>query len=445
MSIPRRDFLLGAGATGLGGMMAKTIGPPFPASTSAHSASGFASVSEWRDHFPALRQTVNGHPLAYLDTAATSLRPQPVIDALSAFYSGPNANPGATLHSLARRAAELHDEARKTVAAFAGSNDPLEIVFTRGTTEAINLAASAWGRAHLRPGDEILLTAAEHASNMLPWQLLAESTGAVVRYASLTDDGRINLEDFRSLLSARTRIAAFSHVSNVVGIVNPVRELCAAARSANVLSLVDAAQSAPHFPIDVREIGCDFLAFSSHKMCGPMGAGALWVRRELLETMPPYQAGSNMAHDVEFGGRHYSNGALKFGAGTPNVADAIGFAAAATFLRDIGWASLRQHEQAVTRHMLAGLSGVRGLTLLGPRDAVDKIGVFAFSLDGHAPGEIVASLDNDGIAVRAGDLAALPLLRHFGMSAAVRASCYLYTTTNEVDRLIASLERMTRR
>ena len=296
MPMTRRSFLAMAGV--VGGL------------TGVNSDLATDEAASWRRFFPALRQRINGHPLAYLDTAATSLRAQPVIDAISSFYRGPNANPAATLHTLARRAAELYDAARQDLASFLGATDPLEVVFTRGTPEAINVAATAWGTAHLVAGDEILLTQGEHASNMLPWQLLAQRTGARVRYTAITDDGHVDLEDFSNKLSARTRIAAFSHVSNVVGLINPVREMCARARAAGAVTLVDAAQSAPHFRLDVRHIGCDFLAISSHKMCGPMGIGALWARRELLEAMPPYQLGSNMAHDVEFESRHFSDGEI---------------------------------------------------------------------------------------------------------------------------------------
>ena len=423
----RRDFIGSVGAAGA------VVGTEKPSLSS--------DPTGWRRHFPALRQRINGHPLTYLDTAATSLRPQPVLDAMMAFYCGPNANPGATLHTLARRAAEAYDAARREIAGLVGSSDPLEIVFTRGTTEAINLAAFAWGMEHLKGGDEILLTEAEHASNMLPWQLVAARTGARVRYDSVHDDGQVDLESFSKSLSSRTRIAAFSHVSNVVGLINPVREMCDRARAAGAVTLVDAAQSAPHFPIDVREIGCDFLALSSHKMCGPMGVGALWARRELLEAITPYQAGSNMAHDVDLDSRHYSEGALKFGAGTPNVADAIGFAAAARYLREIGWDALRRHERLITRRMLDGLARVRGLHLLGASDAAARIGVFAFTIDGRKPAEIVTALDAKGIALRAGDLAALPLLKRLGVTSAARASCYLYTTPAEIDRLLNALQQ----
>ena len=267
----------------------------------------------------------------------------------------------------------------------------------------------------------------------------------MVRYSAIDDDGHVDIEDFTRMLSPRTRLAAFSHVSNVVGIINPVGEMCRRARAAGVVTLVDAAQSAPHFGVNVHDIDCDFLAFSSHKMCGPMGAGALWGRRELLDAMPPYQGGSNMAHDVDLDARHYSAGALKFGAGTPNVGDAIGFAVAARFLTAIGWEALQAHEQTITRRMLDGLGRIPGIRLLGSRDATEKIGVFAFTVDGRQPLDVVAGLDARGIAVRAGDLAALPLLKRLGTTAAVRASCYLYTTNAEVDRLLNELDRIAAR
>ena len=435
-----------AARTGVGASIAPAMTGSLDAVEST-GASGFAPAdpATWRGQFPALGQKIGGYPLAYFDTAATSLRPRPVIESLASFYSGPSANPGATLHTLARRAADLYEGARSEVARFIGAGDPLEVVFTRGTSEAINLVATAWGNARLKPGDEILVTQAEHASNLLPWQLAAARTGAVVRYGAITDDGHVDIDSFTRLLSSRTRLAAFSHVSNVVGLVNPVCEMCLHARATGALTLVDAAQSAPHLGLNVHDIGCDFLAFSSHKMGGPMGVGALWARRELLDSMPPYQAGSNMAHDVDVDARHYSDGALKFGAGTPNVADAIGFAVAARFLTAIGWEALQAHELSITRRMLAGLGGIPGIHLLGSRSATDKIGVFAFTVDSRKPLEVVAALDARGIAVRAGDLAALPLLKRLGTTSAVRASCYLYTTADEVDRLVNELERISYR
>jgi len=400
--------------------------------------------AEWRRHFPALAQSVNGYPLAYLDTAATAQRPDEVIEAVNAFYRTDNANPGRTLHAPARRAWEAYEGARQTVARFIGAADPLEVVFTRGTTEAINLAASAWGGANLRAGDEVLLTVAEHASSMLPWQLAARRAGAVVRYLEVEDDGRLDPGRLARSLTRRTRIFVCTHVSNVLGVINPARDLCAVAREAGVIVLLDAAQSVPHFPVSVAELGCDMLAFSGHKMMGPMGCGVLWGRRALLDAMAPYQAGSNMAHDVDFETADYAPGALRFGAGTPSVADAVGLAAAVRFLDGLGRAEVWARERALVSHALRRLGAVPGLRILGSDRPEDRIGVFSFVLEGKEPEALLAELDRRGIAIRAGDLASLPLLRRFGVSRAARASLYLYTTEDEVDRLADALAALPR-
>jgi cysteine desulfurase/selenocysteine lyase len=398
-----------------------------------------SDVEAWRSHFPALGKTIDGRRVTYLDTAATSHRPRQVINAITSFYESENANPSATLHALARRANTRYDEARATVARFIGAADPLEVAFTRGTTEAINLVAAAWGSSNVRHDDEILVGIGEHASNMLPWQHLVRRTGAVVRYFGLTDDGRIDIEDFTAKLTSRVRIVAVSHVSNVLGIVNPVRVLADATHRAGALLLLDAAQSVPHLAVSVRELDCDFMAFSSHKMCGPMGVGVLWARRALLEGMPPYQLGSNMAHDVGVDSAALSD-SLKFGAGTPNVSGAVGLAAAADFLSSLGRPQTWAHEQSITHHFLDRVRGIRGARVLGTDAASDRVGVFSFTVDGMTPPSVAIALDERGIAVRAGDLASLPLLERFGQRGAVRASCYLYTTLEEVDRFGDALE-----
>ena len=401
------------------------------------------SVDVWRRHFPALRQRVGRRPLVYLDSAATTHRPNQVIDAVATFYRRDNANPGRALHALARRADADYEGARATVARFINAADPLEIVWTRGTTEAINLVATSWAGSVLRPGDEIVLTASEHVSNLLPWRLAAERSGARTRFVELDDEGTPRLDHLESLLSRRTRLVAFMHVSNVLGHVNPAAAICARARSAGARVLIDAAQSIPHVPVDVQALGCDFLAFSSHKMLGPMGTGVLWARRELLEEMPPYQAGSNMAHDVGLDGPvHWSPGALKFGAGTPNVSGPVGLAAAIDFFRAIGPGAVHAHESALTRHALARLGAIEGLRLFGPRRPENRVPVFSFTLGQRSGPEIVTALDAEGIAVRGGDLASLPLLQHFGVTSAARASCYLYTTVEEIDRLADVLEAL---
>jgi cysteine desulfurase/selenocysteine lyase len=398
--------------------------------------------SEWRGHFPALTQDVNGHPLAYMDSAATTLRPNAVIDAIANFYRTENANPGAALHTLAQRASASYEGARRTVAEFIGANDPSEVVFTRGTTDGINLVAAAWGGANLKPGDVMLIGRAEHASNMVPWQMIAARTGAIVRYFDVDDAGHPKLDAIDAQLGPRTKVVAFSHVSNVLGMINDARGLCARVRAPGRIVLVDGAQSVPHFAVNVRELGCDFLAFSSHKMLGPMGLGVLWGRRELLDAMPPYQGGSNMAHDVGLDSLHLSEGALKFGAGTPNVAGPVGLAAAITFLRAVGESALREHEQDLTRYFIQRVGAIAGVRLLGSTDAREKISVFAFTVRAHPPAGVLRALDQRGIAVRAGDLASLPLLERLGTRTAVRASLYLYSTRAEIDRLAAVLERL---
>ena len=405
---------------------------------------GDSSVASWRAEFPVLRESINGRPLAYLDSAATTQRPYPVIEAIRDFYSRQNANPSPSLHTLARRAAEQYDDARRTVARFINARDPSEIVWTRGTTEAINLVAATWGLANLRGGasDEVLLTVAEHYSNLLPWRSAAERAGADVKFVDVDDEGRIQLDDLDRKLSKRTRLVACSHASNVVGHISPVAEICARAHHAGALVFVDAAQSVPHIPVDVQALGCDFLAFSSHKMLGPMGVGVLWARRELLEDMPPYQAGSNMAHDVDLESAHYEHAAYKFGAGTPNVSGPVGLAAAVKYLNTIGREAVQKHERALTAYAIQELGGVPGLRLLGPKNSVDRVPVFSFVMDGKSPLDLVRELDAEGVAIRAGDLAALPLLKRLGTTAAARASCYLYTTQDEVDRLVTVLRRV---
>jgi cysteine desulfurase/selenocysteine lyase len=397
----------------------------------------------WREAFPALRQSIDGKALVYLDSAATTQRPSEVLDAIRDFYLIDNANPGGTLHALARRAHERYEAARATLARFIGAGDAGEVVWVRGTTEAINLVATAWARSQLRRGDELLLTIAEHASNLLPWKLAAAHVGAVVRYVDVDDAGRISLEDLERKLSERTRIVAFSHVSNVTGYINPAAEICLRARNAGARVLVDAAQSAPHVPLDVRAMGCDWLAFSGHKMLAPMGIGVLWSRRELLEEMPPYQAGSNMAHHIDLHAAEFAAGAGKFGAGTPNAAGAIGFAAAVAYLDAIGREAVDRHEHSLTALALDRLRAVRGLRLIGPATPEQRIPVFTFSLAGFESHEVLRRLDAQGIAVRAGDLSALPLLKRFGLASAVRASCYLYTDHEEIDRFANALEQLT--
>lgn len=401
------------------------------------------SRTPWPSAFPALDQKIDGRPLTYLDSAATTLRPQSVIDALVEYYSTDNANP-AKVHRLAARAADRLHQARSTVARFVAANDPLEIIFVRGTTEGMNLVASTWAAANLKRGDEIVISVAEHYSNLLPWRRAASQTGAVVRVADVDDEGRLTPERLQAVLSSRTKLVTFSHVSNVLGYVNPARALTAAAKQAGAAVVIDGAQGAPHVEVDVQDIGCDFYVFSGHKMLGPMGTGVIWGRRDLLDALPPYHMGSNMAHDVTADGARLEHGALKFQAGTPDVAGPAGLSAAVAFFEKAGRAALQHHDEMITTYGLSRLRDVPGLRLIGPTSPQQRVPVFTFTLRDNAAGAVAANLDAHGIAVRAGDMAALPLLRRFGTTEAVRASAYVYTTRRDIDHLVATLQRLVR-
>lgn len=443
----RREFLQkfsGIGALAASaGIFRGDGGSPLSQNSRPARNQTLAPLHSLREQFPALGERVNGHPLVYLDSAATTQRPRAVIDALANFYLHDNANPGKSLHTLSRRSAALYENARGTVARFLNARGPEEIVWTRGTTEALNLVASSWGGANLRNGDEIVLTVSEHYSSLVPWQIAARRANARVRILDVEDDGRLRLDQLDTLLSERTKLVAFPHVSNVLGLINPVKEICDHAHRAGALVVVDGAQSVPHFSVDVQELGCDFFAFSAHKMLGPMGTGVLWARREILESMPPYQAGSNMAHEVDLESRstHYAEGAWKFEAGTPNVSGPVGLAAAIEFLESLGRKDFWTREQELTRHALSAFKEVKGLRILGPTEPNNRISVFSFVLEESEALDIVKAVDAMGFAVRGGDLASLPLLKRMGVTAAVRASCYAYTTAEEVDLLVAALQK----
>jgi SufS family cysteine desulfurase len=410
------------------------------------AASGQTTPREppgWPSTFPALSQQVNDHRLIYLDSAATTLRPQSVIDALVDYYSTDNANP-AKVHQLAARAAERLAAARQAAAGFVNARDASEIIFVRGTTEGLNLVASTWGAANLSQGDEIVLSIAEHCSNLMPWTRAAERAGAVVRVADVDDEGRLTPESVAKVLSKRTRLVAFSHVSNVLGYINPARELTAAAKAAGATVVIDGAQGAPHTAIDVRDIGCDFYVFSGHKMLGPMAIGVVWGRRELLDRMPPYHVGSNMAHEVTLSHAEFEQGALKYQAGTPDVAGPVGLRAAIAFFERAGRDAFDRHDAHLVRHGLERLRKITGLRLIGPTGPDRRVPVFSFTLPGRRAAAVAAALDRRGIAVRAGDMAALPLLKRFGAAEAVRASAYVYSSARDLDALGDALEHIVR-
>ncbi len=399
-------------------------------------------VTALRRHFPALDQEVNGHPLVYVDNAATSQKPRAVLDVLAAYYAHDNANVHRGIHELSRRATEGFENARTKVAGWINAPDPHEVVWTRGTTEAINLVANAWGLDNVGEGDEILLTVMEHHSNLVPWQLLAKRSGARLRYIEIDDDGRLILDDLSSLLTERTRLVAFNHISNALGTINPVKRLVDAAHDAGALVLVDGAQGAVHGRVDVQALGADFYAFSGHKMGGPTGIGVLWARRELLEAMSPYQGGGEMIEFVERDMSTWASVPHKFEAGTPNIAGAIGMGAAIDFLSGLDLDAVAAHERALTTYAMERLNAIPGMRIYGPADPADRAPVLPFTMGDAHPHDISTILDSAGVAVRAGHHCAQLVMKRYGVAATARASFYLYNTRDEVDRLADGLEQV---
>ncbi|MDR7540416.1 MAG: cysteine desulfurase [Armatimonadota bacterium] len=397
-----------------------------------------------REDCALLQQRVHGKPLVYLDSAATSQKPRVVLEALARYYSEYNANVHRGIYAMAELATQRYEEARARVARFINAPRPEEVVFTRGTTEAINLVAYTWGRATLRPGDEILLTEMEHHSNMVPWQLLAAEKGVRLRFVPFDHHGQLVMEEFDRLLTEHTRLVAVTHQSNVLGTINPVGEIARRAHGVGALVLVDGAQSVPHMPVDVQALGCDFLAFSAHKMCGPTGAGALWARYELLQAMPPFHGGGEMIMLVTLEGATYKDPPHKFEAGTPNIADCIVWATAIDYLEGFGMAAIREHERQLLRYALGQLREVPGVRVLGPEDVEQRGSAIAFDLPGVHPHDVAQVLDQEGIAVRAGHHCAQPLHRRLGLAASTRASLYLYNTPGDIDALTRGLETVRR-
>jgi cysteine desulfurase/selenocysteine lyase len=392
-----------------------------------------------RQDFPILDQLVNGKPLAYLDNAATSQTPEQVIDAIARYYREDNANVHRGIHELSRRATVAYEDARAKVAGFLNASDPSEIVFTRGTTEAINLVASAWGPEVVGEGDEILLSVLEHHSNIVPWQLLAARSGARLRYIELDDQGRMILDDMSELINPRTRIVAVSHVSNSLGTINPVTRIAEAAHAQGALVVIDGAQGAVHLPVDVQTLGADVYALSGHKMCGPTGIGAMWARRDLLESMPPYHGGGEMIRIVERDQSTWADVPHKFEAGTPNIAGAVGLGAAVDYLTAIGPEALLAHEQALMGYALERLHSLRDIQVYGPDNLAERSGILSFTLGDAHPHDIATILDSEGVAIRAGHHCAQLVMKRYGVSSTARASFYLYNTTDDIDRLMEGL------
>jgi cysteine desulfurase/selenocysteine lyase len=393
-----------------------------------------------RREFPILQQLVHGKPLAFLDSGASSQKPRRVIDCLEDFYRRYNANVHRGVYQLSEEATFAFERARGKVARFIGAASPKEVIFTRNTTEGINLVARAWGDANLRAGDRILLSVMEHHSNLVPWQMLAQRSGAQLEFLQIDGEGRLVLDDLAAQLQG-VRMVAIAHQSNVLGTLNPVREIAARAHDVGALVLVDGAQSVPHMPVDVQELGVDFLAFSGHKMCAPTGVGVLWGRRAILERMPPFLGGGSMIRVVGLHQTTYADLPARFEAGTPPIGEAIALGEAIDFLDGVGMERIHQHELNLTGYALERLSEIEGLQLFGPRSTEARGGAVSFTLEGVHPHDIAGILDGEGIAVRAGHHCCQPLHDILDLPATARASFYLYNIAEEVDRLAAGLEK----
>jgi cysteine desulfurase/selenocysteine lyase len=394
-------------------------------------------IEALRREFPVLSRVVNGRPLCYLDNAASSQRPQFVIDSISRYYATSHANVHRGVHKLSQEATDLFEAAREALRRFINARSTREVIFVRGTTEAINLVAQSYARPRLQPGDEILISWLEHHANIVPWQMVCEQTGAVLRVIPITRSGEVDFAGFESLLSERTRLLALSHVSNALGTIVPVERFIREARRRGIPVLLDGAQAVPHMPVDVQALDCDFYCFSGHKMCGPTGIGVLYGRESLLAAMPPWQGGGDMILAVSFTGTVYNELPYKFEAGTPHIAGAIGLGAAVDYLESIGLERIATAEQDLLEYATGRLTGIPGLTLVGT--APQKAAVVSFTVDGVHPHDLGTILDHEGVAIRTGHHCAMPVMEFFGLPATARASFAFYNTRHEVDRLVDAL------
>jgi cysteine desulfurase/selenocysteine lyase len=400
--------------------------------------------SAWRKDFPILDQNVHGKPLIYFDNAATSQKPRKVIDALVHYYERDNANVHRGIHELSNRSTIAFEAARLRTAKFINARNADEIIFTRGTTESINLVAATWGRKNLKPGDVILLTEMEHHSNLVPWQMLAQQTGALIAYIPVTgDEGLLDLSRLDSLLTPRVKLFAMVHVGNSMGTLNPVAELCARARKVGATTLVDGAQSAGHLPVDVQKLGCDFFAFSGHKICGPTGIGILWGRQELLDAMPPYQGGGEMILTVGYDKTEFKPAPHRFEAGTPDISGPIGLHAAMDYLDAIGRENIWKHDQELAHHAYEKLSELADIRLFGPRPgSPQRAGLVSFLLKNVHAHDVVTLADQVGVALRGGHHCTQPLMHKLGVESTARASFYFYNTKAEVDRFVEAIKEI---
>lgn len=400
----------------------------------------FIDIEKVRKDFPILEKGFQGKLLIYFDNAATSQRPKQVVDAMNDYFQRYNATIHRCVYKMGEEATNAYEEAREKVAKFINAN-PEEIIFVRNATEAINLVAYSWGRSNIREGDKILLTMMEHHSNIVPWQLLAKDKKAHLEFVDMDDEGLLKMDDFEKLMNERTKFMGLIHASNVLGTINPVKEMVNYAHKKGALVLVDAAQSVPHMPVDVHDIGCDFLAFSGHKMLGPTGIGVLYGKRELLENMNPFLGGGDMIREVHLEGASWDDLPWKFEAGTSNVSGAIGLGAAVDYLNKIGMRNVREHEKELTRYALDEMMKIKGMRIYGPKDVNVRGGVISFNLGDIHPHDLASILDDEGIAVRAGHHCAQPLMERLGVNGTTRASFYIYNTESEVDSFVKALEK----
>jgi cysteine desulfurase / selenocysteine lyase len=398
------------------------------------------SIAGCRHHFPVLRQWVNGKPLVYLDNAATSQKPQVVIDAMMRYYESENSNIHRGVHYLSERATEAYEGVRQKVARFVNAPNPAEIIFVRGTTEAVNLVSYSYGRKSIGPGDEVVISAMEHHSNIVPWQMVCEEKGARLRVIPMDDRGVLQLDEYENLLNERTKIVAVVHVSNALGTINPVKEMIATAHRRGIPVLVDGAQAVPHMKVDVQELDCDFYAFSAHKMFGPTGVGVLYGKTHHLAAMPPYQGGGDMIKSVTFEKTIYNDLPYKFEAGTPNIGGGIGLGAAVDYLVELDMDAVAAHERDLLLYATAAVQQIPGVHIIGTAPA--KAGVLSFVIDGIHPHDIGSILDDEGIAIRTGHHCAQPVMKRFGVPATARASFAFYNTKEEIDALVRGIDRV---
>lgn len=393
-----------------------------------------------RKDFPILLQKVHGKPLVYLDNAATSQKPQFVINAINEYYRSENSNIHRGVHFLSEKATQDYENVRAKVQRFINASSTKEVIFTRGTTEGINLVTSSYGRKFIKAGDEVIISAMEHHSNIVPWQILCEEKGATLRIIPINDDGEIILDEYQKLLSSKTKIVSLAHVSNALGTINPIKQMIALAHRNGAVVLIDGAQAIPHLKVDVRELDCDFYAFSAHKVYGPTGVGILYGKFDLLDAMPPYQGGGDMIKSVTFEKTVYNDLPHKFEAGTPNIADGIGFGAAIDYINRLDWQAVSEYEHELLEYAMEMISGIDGVKMIGT--AKEKAGVISFVLDGVHPHDIGTILDQEGIAIRTGHHCAQPVMQRFNVPATARASLGMYNTREEIDKLAAGIQKV---